>query len=132
MTVLSDPVICLGLALLLAGLVRGFVSFTRDLAHRRKDQFLRERQARMLMVDYKARYGPREGVLRLKEDLQASRTRLERLAARWKKCQREAELALQVTNRRLLQEEERKAYQAFLAEANRLRVLKEAGERMRG
>jgi len=85
----------------------------------------------MLIVDYRARYGPQEGLYRLRQDLQASRTRVEGLAARWKQCQREAEEALHGPSRRSLQEQERRAYQAFLAEASRLRVLREAGERIR-
>lgn len=131
MAPLSDPVIWLGLVLLLSGLVRAARSLSRDLARRRNGQFQRERQVRMLIVDYRARYGPQEGPRKLKQDLEATKTRLEGLAARWKRCQKEAEEALQGPHRRYLQEEERRAYQAFLAEASRFKVLKEAGERIR-
>jgi len=131
MAALSDPVVWLALVLLLTGLVRAARSVSRDLAQRKNGQFQRERQVRMLIVDYRARYGPREGLLKLQQDLEATKTRVEGLAARWKRCQREAEEALQGPSRRSLQEEERRAYQAFLAEASRLKVLKEAGERIR-
>lgn len=131
MAALSDPVVWLGLLLLLGGFIRAARSLSRDLAQRRSGQFQKERQVRMLIVDYRARYGPQEGLLRLKQDLEATKSRVEGLAARWKRCQREAEEAFQGPNRRSLQEEERRAYQAFLAEAGRLKVLKEAGERIR-
>ncbi len=131
MGALSDPVIWLGMVLLLTGLVRAGKSLSRDLAQRRNGQFLRERHVRMLIVDYRARYGPREGAMRLQKDLEATKLRVEGLAARWKRCQKEAEEALEGPGRRSLQEEERRAYQAFLAEASRLKVLKEAGERLR-
>lgn len=131
MAALSDPVVWLAVVVLLSGLVRAGRSLCRDLAQRRNGQFHKERQVRMLIVDYRARYGPREGPLKLQQDLEATKSKVEGLAARWKRCQKEAEEALEGPGRRSLQEEERRAHQAFLAEASRLRVLKEAGDRIR-
>lgn len=121
----------LGAILALGIAIRAGRSFLRDLEYRRGSHLRQKRQVRMLLADYRVRYGPQEGLLRLEEDLKVARARVEGLAARWKEYQRRTEEAVHEAERRFLAEEERRAYQAFLAEAQRLRTLREAGEQIR-
>lgn len=127
----NDPILWVGVILGIAFLFRAGMSFLRDLEHRRAGKARQKRHARMLLADYRVRYGPEEGLLRLQEDLRSARARLEDLAARWKEYQRRTEEAIQEPERRSLAEQERRAREAFVAEAQRLRALKEVGERLR-
>lgn len=127
----NDPVLWVGVILGVGFLFRAGRSFLRDLEYRRAGKARQKRHARMLLADYRVRYGREEGLLRLQEDLRSARARLESLAARWKEYQRRTEEAIQEAERRSWAEQERRAREAFLAEAQRLRALKEVGQRLR-
>lgn len=128
---LTDPLVW---AAVIGGAVLVFRScqcLARDIAMRRKGSSVGDPKVRSILSDYRVRYGPREGYIRLQEDLKGTRLRVEALAAKWKECQGLREQALREAERRRLAEEERKIYEALISEAQRLRVLKEAQQHMR-
>ncbi len=131
MTPWSDPLIVGAGLLALIFLIRGIQALALDVRRRREGRLLDQKDVRILMADYRARFGPREIPARLAADLEDARVRLDGLAARWKDCQRRTEEAVNRTEARMMADEERRAYQAFLAEARRMKLLKRAEERLR-
>ena len=127
----SDPLVMGALIVALLIVARGGYSLWRELKSRSVRRLLNQREIRILIADYRARYGAREASRHLEKDLEVSRSRLEEFAAKWKFCQKKAEEAMGHQEQRALDEEERKAHQAFLKEANRLRQLKKAQEQLR-
>ncbi len=127
-----DPILWIAATLVLAFLYRLSRSIAGDLVRRRKERTKELQMARMLLCDYRARYGAQQLRARLDEDLRLARERVEDLGAQWKRCQRLKEEALKEIERRELAEEEDKIYRAFLAEAHRLKALKKAHELFKG
>ena len=128
----SDPIIWVAAILVLAFLYRISRSITGDLVRRGRERRKELQKARMLLCDYRARYGAHKVKARLDEDLRLARERVEELGAQLKRCQRLKEEALKETERRELAQEEDKIYRAFLAEAHRLKALKKAHELFKG
>ena len=123
-----DPLVLGVLVLLVLLLAKAVHSLWRELEERRHRRILEERDVRILVIDYRARYGAQEASKRLKEDLEISRVRVEDLAAKWKASQKRAEEATSGREGRSVAEQERKAYQAFLVEAKRHQQLRRARE----
>ena len=131
MRALSDPLILGGSILGLFLLAKGAYSLWGEVMGRRRRRLKDQRDARIVMADYRARYGAENAPKRLEADLETTRGRVGGLAARWKDCQRRAQEALGHREERSLGEEERRAHQAFVAEATRLRLLRQAEEFLR-
>lgn len=128
----TDPLVLGGLVLLLLFLARGGHSLWCELQFRRRRRLLQQKEVRLVVCDYRARYGgDREALRRLEEDVESARTRLEELAAAWKASQMRADEAEGETEGRLRREEEQRAYQAFLREARRFKHLREAQGQLR-
>ncbi len=123
---LNDPAIWAGLLVLLLLVAKGAYALWQEFTGRRDRRLREEMDLRVLLADYRARYGAGEALRQLESDLEESRTRVEGLVTRWKNWQRRAEEALGEREERTAGEEERKAYRAFLSEARRLRLLKRA------
>jgi hypothetical protein len=128
----SDPILWVAATLVLAFLYRLSRSIAGDLVRRRSERTKELQMARMLLSDYRARYGANKVRARLDEDLRLARERVEELGAKWKRYQRLKEEALKEMERKELAEEEDKIYRAFLAEAHRLKALKKAHELFKG
>ncbi len=128
----TDPLVLGGVVLSLLFLIRGGYSLWSELQYRRRRRLLEQKEVRLVICDYRARYGgQREALKRLDEDVESARARLEDLAAMWKACQVRAHEAEGDREERLRREEEQRAYQAFLREARRFRQLREAQGQLR-
>lgn len=128
----TDPLVLGGLVLSLLFLIRGGYSLWSEVQYRRRRRLLDQKEVRLVICDYRARYGGQQEVLkRLEEDVESARSRVEDLAAAWKACQVRAYEAEGERERRLRGEEEQRAYQAFLREARRFRQLREAQGQLR-
>lgn len=128
----TDPLVLGGLVLSLLLLIKGGHSLWLEVQDRRRRRLLDQKEVRLVICDYRARYGERQEVLkRLEEDVKSARSRVEDLAAAWKACQVRAHEAEGEREERLRREEEQRAYQAFLREARRFRQLREAQGQLR-
>jgi hypothetical protein len=123
-----DPLVLGAVVLSALLLAKGVHFLWREVERRRHSRLVEERDVRILLIDYRARYGAHEALKRLKEDLELSRARVEELAAKWKASQKLAEETISGREGRSVVEEERKAYQAFLVEAKRQQQLRRAHE----
>jgi hypothetical protein len=131
MTTWTDPLIVGAVVLICLAVIRGLMAFRKELVRRKHLRFSRQKDLRILIVDYRAKYGRQSAVTKLKEDIEESRSRVERLAASWKDCQKKAEEAVEPNERHSMEGQERKAYQAFLNEAKHHQRLREAHEHLR-
>ncbi len=128
----TDPLILGGLVLSLLLLIKGGHSLWTEVQDRRRRRLLDQKEVRLVICDYRARYGGQQEVLkRLDEDVESARSRVEDLAATWKACQVRAHEAKGEREERLRREEEQRAYQAFVREARRFRQLREAQGQLR-
>lgn len=125
-----DPLIIGSLTALCLLTVKGVQVLRREVKRRRQLRIQTQRDVRLLASDYRAKYGTEEALERLQKDLEASRVRVEQLAVQWKACQMKAEEALGAQEVHSVEEEVRRAYQAFSAEARRHQQLKQTHEHL--
>ena len=128
----ADPLIVGASVLFLLLLARGAYSLWQDWKGRRQRLLEEQREVRVLWADYRARYGVVDARTRLEADVEVTRGKVEGLASRWKECQRRAQEALGYPEVRSFENEERKAYRAFLVEARRFQLLRRAEKRFAG
>jgi hypothetical protein len=128
----TDPLVIGGLVLVVLIAFRAGHAIWREHKRRRHQRLLKKRDIRYIVGDYRARYGTHDALEHLQEDLVVTRARMEKLAVHWKGCQKRAAEAVEVQQRCSTAAEERRAYQAFAAEAHRLQQLKRAHEELKG